>query len=176
MPSFLNPLILLGLLAAAIPLLIHLFTRRRLKKVEFSSLWFLKNLEKTRIRQVKLKNILLLIIRTLIVILIVLAFARPALKGELAGLGKSAASSVVLLVDDSYSMATQTSQGTLFEIAQKKGGEVLDNLSSQDEAAVIYLSNPQDSAFFSRDFWSLKDSLLNRRPSYTVANFVRFYQ
>lgn len=173
MPSFLNPIVLIGLIATTVPLLIHLFTRRRLRKVDFSSLWFLKNLEKTRIRQVKLKNLLLLIIRTLIVILIVLAFARPALKGELAGLGRAAASSVVLLMDDSYSMARQTSQGTLFEIAQKKAGEVLDNLSSQDEAAIIYLSPPPDSALFSRDFWSMKDTLLNRRPSYAVSNFSK---
>jgi hypothetical protein len=173
MPGFLNPLVLFGLAAAAIPLLIHLFTRRRLKKVEFSSLWFLQNLEKTRIRQVKLKNILLLLLRTLIVILIVLAFARPALKGELAGLGRGAASSVVLLVDDSYSMATQTSQGTLFELAQKEGAEILNSLSSQDEATIIYLSQPPESTSFSRDFWSLKESLSNRRPSFAVSNFSR---
>jgi len=171
MPSFLNPLVLFGLVAAAIPFLIHLFTRRRLKKVEFSSLWFLQNLEKTRIRQVKLKNILLLLLRTLIVILIVLAFARPALKGELAGLGRGAASSVVLLVDDSYSMATQTSQGTILELAQKKGAEILNSLSWQDEASLIYLSAPPESAYFTRDFWSLKENLSNRRPSFAVSNF-----
>ena len=139
--------------------------------MEFSSLWFLKDLEKTKIRQVKLKNLLLLLLRTLIVVLIVLAFARPALKGELAGLGKSAASSVVIIMDDSYSMAGQTSQGTLFEIAQKKGIEVLNNLTSQDEAAVIYTSAPPDSLKFSRDFWSLKDTLSNRRSSYANAKF-----
>jgi len=171
MPNFLNPLILFGLAAAAIPLLIHLFTRRRLKKVEFSSLLFLKDLEKTKIRQVKLKNLLLLLLRTLIVILIVLAFARPALKGQLAGLGKSAASSVVIIMDDSYSMAGQSSQGTLFEIVQKKGIEVLNNLTSQDEAAVIYTSAPPESLKFSRDFWSLKDTLSNRKPSYANAKF-----
>src|SRR4030067_3800376 len=171
MPGFLNPFILFGLVPASIPLLIHLFTRRRLKKVEFSSLQFLKSLEKTRIRQVKLKNILLLLLRTLIVILIVLAFARPALKGELAGLGKPAATSAVVLIDDSYSLGTQTSQGSLFEIAQKKGAEILNSLSSQDEVAVIYLSNPPDSANFTRDFWGLKDTLLNKKASYGLSKF-----
>jgi len=171
MPSFLNPLILIGLAAAFVPLLIHLFTRRRLKMVEFSSVWFLKDLEKTRLRQVKLKNLLLLLIRTLILILIVLAFARPALKGQLAGLGKAAASSVVILMDDSYSMATQTSQGSLFELAQKKGLEILNQLSSQDECAIIYAALPPESASFSRDFGSLKDSLSVRKPSFANSNF-----
>src|SRR3990170_1572173 len=150
MPGFLNPLILVGLAAAFVPLLIHLFTRRRLKRVEFSSVWFLKDLEKTRLRQVKLKNLLLLILRTLILILIVLAFARPALKGQLSGLGRAAASSVVILLDDSYSMATQTSQGSWFELAQRKALEILNLLSSQDEGAIIYASHPPESTAFSR--------------------------
>ena len=39
--SFLNPLFLLGLAAAAIPILIHLLTRRRPREVMFPSLEFL---------------------------------------------------------------------------------------------------------------------------------------
>jgi hypothetical protein len=172
MPSFLNPLVLVALSAAAIPLLIHLFTRRRLKRVEFSSLWFLRNLERTKLRQVKLKNLLLLLLRTLILVLIVLAFARPALKGELAGLGKAAASSVVILLDDSYSMATQTGQGTLFETAQKKAAQVLDYLTSQDECAVIYASSPESTAF-NREPGSLKEEIMNHRPSFANSDFVQ---
>ena len=38
--SFLNPLFLIGLAAAAIPIIIHLFTRRRPREVRFPSLEF----------------------------------------------------------------------------------------------------------------------------------------
>ncbi|PJC60395.1 MAG: hypothetical protein CO025_03290, partial [Ignavibacteria bacterium CG_4_9_14_0_2_um_filter_37_13] len=48
--TFLNPAILFGLLAATIPVLIHLFNLRKLKKVEFSTLIFLKELQKNKIR------------------------------------------------------------------------------------------------------------------------------
>jgi hypothetical protein len=50
---FLNPAILFGLLAASIPILIHLLNLRKLKKIEFSTLTFLKELQKIRIRKVK---------------------------------------------------------------------------------------------------------------------------
>jgi len=40
--TFLNPLVLFGLFAAAIPIIIHLLTLRKLRTVEFSTLTFLK--------------------------------------------------------------------------------------------------------------------------------------
>ena len=39
---FLNPLFLLGLAASSVPLLIHLLTRRRPRRTEFSSVEFLR--------------------------------------------------------------------------------------------------------------------------------------
>ncbi len=50
---FLNPSILLGLLAASIPILIHILNFRKLKKVEFSTLAFLKELQKSKIKKYK---------------------------------------------------------------------------------------------------------------------------
>ena len=66
--NFLNPWMLLGLLAAGIPILLHLLNLRKLKTIEFSTLRFLKELQKTRIRRFKIKQIILLILRTLIII------------------------------------------------------------------------------------------------------------
>jgi hypothetical protein len=74
--TFLNPLVLFGLAAAAIPVILHLLNLRKLKTIEFSTLTFLKELQQTKIRRLKVRQLLLLLIRTLIVILIVLSFAR----------------------------------------------------------------------------------------------------
>ena len=63
--SFLNSFILPALAAIAIPIIIHFFNRRKTKKIQFSSLRFLKMLENQRIRQVRLLQILLILIRTL---------------------------------------------------------------------------------------------------------------
>jgi hypothetical protein len=78
---FLNPAILFGLLAASIPVLIHLLNLRKLKKIEFSTLAFLKELQKNKIRKVKIKQWLLLALRVLVILFLVTAFARPTLKG-----------------------------------------------------------------------------------------------
>ena len=46
--TFLNPAVLLGLLAASIPIIIHLLNLRKLKKIDFSTLQFLKELQKNK--------------------------------------------------------------------------------------------------------------------------------
>jgi len=66
---FLNPAILFGLLAASIPVIIHLFNLRKLKKIEFSTLTFLKELQKNKIRKIKLKQWILLALRVFIKLL-----------------------------------------------------------------------------------------------------------
>jgi len=52
---FLNPTILFGLLAASIPVILHFLNLRKIKKVEFSTLTFLKELQKTKIKKIKFK-------------------------------------------------------------------------------------------------------------------------
>src|SRR5512136_1813631 len=110
--TFLNPLVLFGLAAAAIPILIHLLNLRKLKVVEFSSLRFLKELQKTRMRRLKLRQWLVLLFRTLLIVFLVLAFSRPALRGSVSALGaKRAASTIVVLLDDSPTMGMRNDHG-----------------------------------------------------------------
>ncbi len=182
MLNFLNSIILVGLIAGLIPLLIHLFTRRKLKKIEFSSLWFLKVLEKTKLKQVKLHNLLLLIIRTLIILLVVLAFARPAIKGTLSqgklsakilggDFSSAGSSSVVLILDDSYSMGFETKSGAVFESAKKKSLEILSFLTEKDEAGLIFLSSPTETSSFTVDFKELSERIERAKVSYLKSNF-----
>ena len=80
MIGFLNPIYLLGLAAAAIPILIHLLHRHRAAVLEFSSLRLLKEVEQQVVKRIKLRQLILLILRTIIVALIMLALARPLLR------------------------------------------------------------------------------------------------
>lgn len=108
--TFLNPFVLFGLAAASIPLILHLLNLRKLRTIEFSSLRFLKELQKTSMRRIRFRQILLLVLRTLLVIALVLAFSRPALRGSFAGLGGAeAASTMVVMLDDSPSMTDRKS-------------------------------------------------------------------
>lgn len=140
--TFLNPLLLLGLVAAAIPIIIHLLNLRKLKTIEFSSLRFLKELQKSKMRRVKIKQWLLLALRTLMVIALVMAFSRPALKGSLAGtIGTHAKSTLVLLLDDSPSMSVRNEKGVLFNEAKNAIVKVMDLMKEGDEAYLVKLSD-----------------------------------
>ncbi len=77
MIQFAAPWILWGALTAALPLLIHLFGKRKTQEVEFSSLRFLQSMQREQIRTLRIKQILLLILRTLFLLLLVFAFAGP---------------------------------------------------------------------------------------------------
>jgi len=143
--TFLNPLVLIGLAAATIPILLHLLNLRKLKTIEFSSLRFLKELQRTKFRRVKFRQILLLIIRTLLIVVIVLAFSRPTVKGSFAGIPLSekarAKSTIVLLLDDSPSMAVRNERGVVFAQAKDAAARILDFVNDGDEVHIVRLSD-----------------------------------
>ncbi len=135
MISFLNGLILPALIAAGIPLILHLLSRKKARKIPFSSIKFLKVLENQRIKRVKLYQFLLILVRTLFIIFLVLTFARPtinSLTGDLAGKTQTTA---VFILDDSYSMQTFASSQTYMELAS----QFLENL--------LPLFKPDDKLF-----------------------------
>jgi len=68
-----------------LPFIIHLLNKRNVKTVEFSSIRFLKLIEKDSINKLKLIQLILLIIRTFIVFLIIIMLSRPVIKGLFGG-------------------------------------------------------------------------------------------
>src|SRR5688572_12843009 len=74
---FLHPLALLGLAAVAIPALLHLLERRDPPELDFPPLRYLTDAERRSSRRLKLRNLLLLVLRTALILVIVLAAARP---------------------------------------------------------------------------------------------------
>lgn len=140
--TFLNPAVLFGLLAASIPILIHLLNLRKLKKIEFSSLQFLKELQRNKIRRIKLKQWLLLALRVSIILFLVLAFARPTIKGvAIAGITSSAKTTAVFILDDSFSMDFIDTKGSYFNQAKSIAIELIKQLQDGDEVALILTSN-----------------------------------
>jgi hypothetical protein len=144
--TFLNPMMLFGLAAAAIPILLHLLNLRKLKTVDFSSLRFLRELQRTRIRKIRLRQWILLLLRTLLVLFLVLAFSRPALQGSLASLGGvTARSAIVVLIDDSPSMGLRNAGGVLFDQAKNAARRIIGLARAGDEVRVIPLSAASDA-------------------------------
>ena len=136
--NFLNPLFLFGLAAAALPILIHLFTRRRPRDVRFSSLEFLSEVNQSEIRRLRLKQWLLLALRTLAIAALAMAFARPAQKGDADKGGGRAASSVVALVDVSGSMGAPSADGRPLAVeARRVVEDLLSTLGPADELWLV---------------------------------------
>jgi hypothetical protein len=161
--NFLNSAVLFAAVAAIIPLLIHLFSRRRVKIVEFSSLRHLKQMQKRQVRRLKIRQLLLLILRMLIIFTAVLAFARPATKGGY--IGSHAGVSAAVLLDKSASMNRQVKDGVVFDLAVKKSEDILQSFGEADNVILIpYDRTPEYPAgqrLFSRD---VAEGILNKEP------------
>ena len=136
--TFLNPVALAGLAAVALPFLIHLLNRKKLVRIPFSSLTFLKELQKERMRRIRVRQVLALILRTLIVFFVMLALARPALKGALSDVvGARAKTAMAVLVDVSVSMGLRTDRGKVLDLAKERVQEILGLVEEGDEVFLI---------------------------------------
>lgn len=132
---FLAPLMLLGLLAALIPVAIHLIRRERPPKVVFGSIRFLKNTPKKLILFQRLQQLLLLLLRSLLLALLVLAFARPLFNQGLARLLDGDPQSAVIVLDATLSMR----YAQKFPAAKTAALQAIDELGPSDEAALLIL-------------------------------------
>src|SRR5947208_5661765 len=119
--SFLNPFLLFGSIALAVPILIHLVRREKSEIIPFSSLMFLLKVPKRSIRQQKIKNLLLMALRLLILALLVGAFARPYMTQPANPAANSNSNrGIVLLLDTSYSMRYGNNFDKLTTQAQRR--------------------------------------------------------
>lgn len=169
--NFLNPLVLIGLIAASIPVLLHLLNLRKLRTVEFSSLKFLKELQKTKIKKLKLKQILLLILRTLIIIFVVLAFARPTIPGSLPFFESYSKSSIVILLDNSFSMDISDEYGNRYTQARLQVNQILSSLNEGDEVALIpFVDDNKQTSTFTKNFDNIKEKLSKIKISLETGN------
>ncbi len=105
--------------------------------MEFSSLKHLKAMQRRQVRRLKIRQILLLILRMLIILAVVLAFARPTLQEG--GIGSHASVSAVILFDNSASMNRYVADGDLFELARKRIEELLTTFGEADQVALVPL-------------------------------------
>jgi len=99
--SFLSPLFLIGAIAAAVPILLHLFHRKTEVVIDFPAVSLLKRAPVQLHRRRKLRELLLLALRVAALLLLALSFARPYLAGASA---PSSQPLTVIAVDTSMSM------------------------------------------------------------------------
>jgi hypothetical protein len=162
--GFLAPSLLPLAVLAAIPVAIHILSRLRLKRAEFPSLLLLTTVKRERFSWLRLKELLLLIFRTLALLALLVALARPFIRHRLPGLGR--ASDLIVVLDDSYSMSRPSQWQQALTVAR----ELLNSLGPGRRAALLVASQAglSNSSHLSppTSLLSLLDSL---KPSCSAA-------
>lgn len=140
--DFSNPIFLWALPAVLLPVVLHLFFKRRKIRVHFSTLLFFVKKERYFAYRRKFFEILLLALRILIILLLVLALSHIFFKRFNFIPGGS--TEAVIILDDSMSMQCNLSAGgTTFDFAKRKAEEILNSLSGDDGVSLVFLSGRQ---------------------------------
>ncbi|HJP36200.1 MAG TPA: VWA domain-containing protein, partial [Gammaproteobacteria bacterium] len=127
------PAFLLGLLAIGVPLWLHRLSSENPNRQPFSSVMFLEPGEPRRVLAKKLQYLLLLALRIGVLVLLALAFARPALQGATQTLLGESASLQVIVMDVSASMG----YGQRWAHAQDAAADIIDDMESSDLGQLV---------------------------------------
>ena len=165
---FLSPLFLLGLLAVSLPIIIHLFYRRKVRNIRFSSLLLLREIIKRYSARQKLHEILVLLLRCAAIGMVAFALAKPALKTSF--LSSSAPCACAIVFDDTYSMAYGSNAVNRLTRARQASIAVLRTLSRRDSAAVFLVSAP-DEVLSAQDIGMLTETVNLINVSYKPPRF-----
>ena len=133
--TFLAPLFLAGIVAAAVPIYVHLVQRERKDAVEFPSLMFLQRIPYRSVRRQRIRHWALLALRCLALLLLATAFARPFFHRDAgaAAAGSGTTREIVVLLDRSYSMG----YGDRWTRAQDAARRAVDGLRHGDRGTVV---------------------------------------
>ena len=138
--SFLNPLLLFGIAAVAVPIIIHLLNRRKFRKIDWAAMKFVKLSIDQNQRRMRLEDLILLLLRCALLALLALALARPVMRqSESSFMGQAGVTSVLVL-DNSFSMGLEDGEATRFERAKEACTNILDSLPSGSSVA-LYLGS-----------------------------------
>lgn len=132
--SFVEPLFLAGLLAAALPVIVHLINRRKAVRVDFPALAFLLQSNRRESRGIKVRQWMLMALRILVIAFLAFSLAKPFV---LSSTGVTASerlpTATVFVVDTSYSMG----HGDWWARADEEFAKLRKRLRPWDEVALV---------------------------------------
>lgn len=178
---FLNPgFVIPGLALASVPILIHILSRLRYRRVRFAAMEFLLQSDELNRRRLILEQLLLLLLRILAVVLVTCLLARLILDPSRLLLLRGASVHHVLILDDSLSMRDRLEDGTVFQQATAALEQMLVLGGDQSGAArvtVLKMTEPERPVIADRrlDSGLLQDvraRLRNLQCSYRAASPV----
>jgi len=142
--GFANTLMLLAGLSAAIPVIIHLWNRRRFREVRWAAMEYLLAAMRKHSRRIRIEQLILLVVRVLILITLAVALADPYVNAgfRFASTLSSGHTHWVFVIDGSYSMACQEDESSRFEIAKQQVSRLLARASQGDGFTLILMGDP----------------------------------
>ena len=137
--NFINVALLGGMAAVSIPIIIHLFHRSKFKVVNWGAMHLLEAVLKKNTKRLKLEQLILLLIRCSIPVALALAMARPVITGLEPLLG-NAKTSLLLVVDNSYSMEAGGPANSNFHQAREAARQIVEGLQPGSDVAVLQMA------------------------------------
>ena len=137
---FLESAFLGGLAAMSVPVIIHMMQSPRARQIDFPCIRFLKMVQKKATRRTRLKNLILMLLRMLLIALICLGMAKPWRENEETNVLPDAPVSMVVVLDNSYSMGYRDAGRSRFDQAREAAIGLLDTLKPGDEVAVLLMN------------------------------------
>lgn len=144
--TFFQPFFLYFLPLAALPTLIHFFAHKHREIIPFSTLRFLKMLESTRLKHIKIQQWLLLLLRTLALLFLILAFAKPAIQSHISHFDAKAPSVVAIIIDLSLSTTMKTPDGIVADQLRTLAQEILAQCALHDDVYLLPTGSTSNSA------------------------------
>ncbi len=163
--AFLNPLLLFGLAAISVPILIHLLNRRKFQKVVWAAMRFLQTSVEKNQKRMRIEDLILLALRCLLLVLLALALARPALRNAGSDfLGQSKVTAAIIL-DNSASMGLSDGTATRFAKARQAAEQALETMPAGSATAVLLASDIAQGAVAEPTFdFNLVRKVLREAP------------
>ena len=141
--GFLSPLLLALGAAAAVPIILHLFQRHQGPRVVFPALRYLRRAERESARQIKLRQLLLMLLRVAAVLLLALAAARPFARGAGA---EHQPTALAIILDNSLSTGVVTGDRRLLDDLKDRALATLDAAGPDDRFWLIRAGAPWEPA------------------------------
>jgi len=130
------------LAAAAAPILIHLWSRRKYREMSWAAMEYLLAAVRRSRHRMRLEQLLLLAIRTLLIVLVISAVLESLFEHVGFVPASSGRTHRVLVIDGSYSMAYKPQEKSRFETAKELAKQIVEGGRQGDAATLVLMSSP----------------------------------
>ena len=141
--GFSSPWMLIGLVLAGIPIIVHLLHKRKYRETYWAAMRFLLEATRKHSRRLRLEQLVLLIVRTLILVFLVLALARPNVTTSGLQFRADVLTHRIIVVDASFSMAHQPAEFSRFDRAKDVARQIISGMARGDALNLVRICNSE---------------------------------